>query len=185
MCILLNLADMLRPILRAANKSRIMTLAFSEKGFDSGSYSAYRPTYGKALFDDLFDYHRGGRDVAVDIGCGTGQITTTLADSFTKVYGFDTSAKMLEVATRHDSVVYQEGPAEEIPLGDESVDLVTVGQAAHWFNHPVWFKEMARILKRNGTLSFWSYNEAIFTDHEEATQLWNHYSHGPLGPHWS
>ena len=99
--------------------------------------------------------------MAVDIGTGTGQIASVIASEFKKVYGFDTSAKMLESATKADNVEYAVGNAEELPtLQDNSVDLVTVGQAAHWFNHAAWFKEMYRILKPNGTLSFWSYVRA-------------------------
>ena len=144
-----------------ASIRRAMALPFAASKFDSSSYSAYRPSYGPALYKQLYAYHRGDHDVAVDIGTGTGQIASVIASEFKKVYGFDTSAKMLESATKADNVEYAVGNAEELPtLQDNSVDLVTVGQAAHWFNHAAWFKEMYRILKPNGTLSFWSYVRA-------------------------
>lgn len=165
----------------------IVTMAFAEKHFDSASYSDHRPTYGKALFDQLLSYHTGPRQLAIDIGCGTGQITTVLSKHFEHVRGFDTSATMLSKAKDEDNVMYSIGRAECLPdVGDGSVDLVTVGQAAHWFNHPLWFKEMARILRPQGTLSFWSYNEAVFSDSEAATSIWSHYSHAEdkLGPCW-
>lgn len=163
------------------------TLAFSETSFDSSSYSNYRPTYGPALYEQLYAYHRGSKDVAVDIGCGTGQITSVLSSTFERVYGFDTSAKMLSQATKKDNITYEVSGAESIPsLPDGSVDLITVGQAAHWFDHAAWFKEMARIMKADATLSFWSYNEAEFSDSEEASKIWNKYSHAEdkLGPYW-
>ncbi|ORY79061.1 S-adenosyl-L-methionine-dependent methyltransferase [Protomyces lactucae-debilis] len=162
------------------------TLAFSEKSFDSSSYADFRPTYGIALFDQLFMYHQSSSKVAVDLGCGTGQITSILAERFEKVIGFDTSAKMLEAAIKHDRISYQVGSAESLPLEDGSVDLVTVGQAAHWFDKEKWFKEMHRVIKPGGTLSFWSYNEIVFTDSPAATKVWNQVSHADdkLGPHW-
>lgn len=174
-------------MLRCVRQSRIMsTLAFSDTKFDSTNYSAFRPTYGKPLFDQLLAYHQGHKTTAIDLGCGTGQISTTLANHFARVYGFDTSATMLEKATRRDNIQYRVGSAESVRLDDASVDLVTVGQAAHWFEPELWFREMARIIKRNGTLSFWSYNEVEFTESAAASKIWNAYSHdtNKLGPHW-
>lgn len=166
---------------------KAMSLPFAAAKFDSTSYSAYRPTYGPTLFNQLFAYHKGGYDSAIDIGCGTGQITAIIAPKFKKVHGFDTSAKMLEAATKADNIEYAVGNAERLPtLTDNSVDMVTVGQAAHWFDHEAWFKEMYRILKPNGTLSFWSYNEIQFTDLPKGSEIFVKYSHAEnaLGPHW-
>lgn len=135
-----------------------MALPFAAAKFDSSSYAAYRPSYGPALYKQLYAYHKGDHDLALDIGCGTGQITAMIAPEFKKIYGVDTSAKMLEAATKAGNIEYVVGNAEDLPeLHDSSVDLIAVGQAAHWFNHEAWFKEMYRILKPNGTLSYWSY----------------------------
>lgn len=176
---------LLRAFSRTARRS-MSSLAFSDAKFDSSSYSDYRPTYGKPLFDQLLSYHKSDNKLAVDIGCGTGQVTTVLARHFQNVLGFDTSETMLNKATKLDNVKYEIGIAEKLPLDNESVSLVTVGQAAHWFDHASWFKEMARILQPNGTLSFWSYNEAEFTYSKAASKIWNTYSHDTdkLGPHW-
>lgn len=161
-------------------------LAFSDKDFDTSSYSAFRPTYGEPLFAQLLAYHQGSRDLAVDLGCGTGQITAVLANHFKQVHGYDTSKKMITQATQRDNIKYATSAAESLDLDDHSVDCVTVGQAAHWFDHERWYTEMSRILRPNGTLSFWSYNEAVFTDSKEATNILTHYFHADdkLGPYW-
>lgn len=162
-------------------------LAFGEGHFDSASYADFRPSYGKPLYDQLFAYHRGRTALAIDIGCGTGQITSVLADHFDRVRGFDTSAKMLDSATRRDNITYATGGAESLPiLKDGEVDLVTVGQATHWFDTDAWFREMHRVLRPGGTLSFWSYNEMLFTHSDVASQIWSRCSHDDdkLGPHW-
>lgn len=147
------------PLIRMkASVRRAMALPFAAAKFDSSSYAAYRPSYGPALYKQLYAYHKGDHDLALDIGCGTGQITAMIAPEFKKIYGVDTSAKMLEAATKAGNIEYVVGNAEDLPeLHDSSVDLIAVGQAAHWFNHEAWFKEMYRILKPNGTLSYWSY----------------------------
>ncbi|BFZ53332.1 hypothetical protein PYCC9005_000355 [Savitreella phatthalungensis] len=169
-----------------ASKSGQETLAFSESNFNSASYSDFRPTYGQALFDQLLSYHTGEHKLAVDIGCGTGQITKVLAAKFDRVKGFDTSAKMLESATKAENIEYGVAGAEKLPVNDASVDCITVGQAVHWFDLPAWFAEMERVVKPGGTLSFWSYNELEFTDSQEASDVWNRTSHDSdkLGPHW-
>ena len=163
-----------------------MSLAFAADKFDAASYGDHRPVYGQPLSDQLFAYHKGQKTLAVDIGCGTGQITQVIAKSFLRVIGFDVSESMLKRAKKCDNVDYRIGNAESLPLEDELVDLVTVGQAAHWFDHEKWFKEMYRILRPDGTLSFWNYNEPEFTDSETATKIASRISHAQdgLGPHW-
>jgi SAM-dependent methyltransferase len=42
------------------------------------------------------------------------------------------------------------GPAEDIPLPDSSMDVVTVGQAFHWFDQPAALAEMRRVLRPGG-----------------------------------
>jgi SAM-dependent methyltransferase len=45
------------------------------------------------------------------------------------------------------------GSAEQIPLGDASVDAVLCGQSMHWFNMSLAVPEIARVLVPGGTLS--------------------------------
>jgi trans-aconitate 3-methyltransferase len=52
-------------------------------------------------------------------------------------------------------IEYKVGRAEDLPfIPSNSVDMVTSGQAAHWFNHDKALPEIARILKPGGTLAF-------------------------------
>jgi SAM-dependent methyltransferase len=45
------------------------------------------------------------------------------------------------------------GTAEELPLDDASTDVVTVGQAFHWFDAEAAAAEIARVLRRGGALA--------------------------------
>jgi SAM-dependent methyltransferase len=50
--------------------------------------------------------------------------------------------------------------AEALPFADSGLDLIAVGQAAHWFDRPVFYKECASVLRPGGTLAI-LYNNRI------------------------
>jgi ubiquinone/menaquinone biosynthesis C-methylase UbiE len=50
------------------------------------------------------------------------------------------------------------GLAEELATPTAAVDLVTVGQAIHWFDPPRFFAEVDRVLRPGGVLAAWGYN---------------------------
>ncbi|EJD38164.1 hypothetical protein AURDEDRAFT_92054 [Auricularia subglabra TFB-10046 SS5] len=73
-------------------------------------------------------------------------------------------------------------------LQDGSVDLVTVGQAAHWFDYNRVWGELSRVMAPGASFAFWGYSEMRFTRYPALTPLITHYSQGEdldtLGPYW-
>lgn len=51
-------------------------------------------------------------------------------------------------------VLHSACPAEEMPLDDNSVDLLTGFAAVHWFDTPRFMKEVERVLKPSGCVAF-------------------------------
>ncbi|KAF1371867.1 hypothetical protein PFLUV_G00273810 [Perca fluviatilis] len=99
-------------------------------------------------------------NLAVDVGCGSGQGTILLAPYFTKVVGTDVSPAQLEMALANSSppnVSYRECPAEELPFAPGEVDLVTAIAAAHWFDRKRFLLEADRVLRPGGCLALVSY----------------------------
>ncbi|CAJ0857979.1 13931_t:CDS:2 [Entrophospora sp. SA101] len=102
--------------------------------------------------------------VALDVATGTGQVTQVLADSFKKVYGVDSSAIMLENAVKKSNITYSISIAENLnQFDDYSIDLLTVAEAAHWFDLPKFLEGSYRVLKLP------SYN--LFDNYPTASEL--------------
>lgn len=75
----------------------------------------------------------------LDLGCGTGRFTETLAEAFAcPVVGVEPSEAMLAVARAEDlpNVEWKQGSAEDIPLEDGAVGLVFMSQVFHHLSDP-------------------------------------------------
>jgi SAM-dependent methyltransferase len=93
---------------------------------------------------------RPGRTV-LDLAAGTGKLTRPLAATGAAVVAVEPVAEMRARIGAAGRVL--DGTAEAIPLGDASVDAVTVGQAFHWFEGPVALAEIHRVLRAGGALA--------------------------------
>ncbi|XP_063769692.1 uncharacterized protein LOC134892515 isoform X2 [Pseudophryne corroboree] len=98
--------------------------------------------------------------LAVDVGCGTGQGTRIMAPHFKTVLGTDISEAQIEEAKKapgFSNITFSVAPAEEVPVKDGSVDLLTAWTAVHWFDTEKFLKEVDRVLKPHGCLAFFTY----------------------------
>ncbi len=97
----------------------------------------------------------------LDLGAGTGKLTRALVERFEHV----TAVEPLESLRRRLEAMVPEatalgGTAERIPLPDESVDAVFVGEAFHWFDGGRALAEIARILRGSGGVALlWNVQE--------------------------
>ena len=139
----------------------------------SADYALYRPTYPPALADHLaaLSPHR---HVALDCGCGAGQLATLLAEEFDRVVAIDASPQQIGNAKSHDGVEYRVARAEATGLADASVDLITVAQAAHWFDLDAFYQEARRVLRPGGAIVLITYG-VIEADSEVGDVLANFY----------
>lgn len=102
--------------------------------------------------------------LAWDCATGNGQAALSLAGHFQAVIATDASEQQIASAEPHPQINYAVAAAESSGLDDSSVDLVTVAQALHWFDIEAFFAEAARVLRRGGLLSAWSYEVATVND---------------------
>jgi ubiquinone/menaquinone biosynthesis C-methylase UbiE len=136
------------------NNSSIFEDHFSNH---SAQYAQHRPRYP----DEIYAYLASitpGHSLAWDCGTGNGQAAIGLAKYFDKVHATDASSEQIARAYAHDKVDYGVEPAEHVSLGASSTDLVTVAVAIHWFNFDEFYRDVKRVLKRDGILAAWTYN---------------------------
>src|SRR5690606_25252356 len=123
-------------------------------------YSRFRPHYPEALFQFL-KAQLGGFDNAWDCGTGSGQVALPLSLFFTSVYATDISNSQIANAHKRKNIHYSVQPAETTNFEPRKFDLITVGQAIHWFDFEKFYAEANRTLKANGTIAIMGYGLLI------------------------
>lgn len=130
-------------------------------------YARYRPDYPPALYEYLATL-TPRRDYALDCATGSGQAAVGLAKHFECVIGTDGSVAQLQNAQPHERVRYVANMAEQPAFRDRSIDLVAAAQAAHWFDHDRFYREVRRVLRPQGALAIWTYGLASVTPQIDA-----------------
>ncbi|CAG8662701.1 17114_t:CDS:2 [Gigaspora rosea] len=120
------------------NKQTFTT--FSDSDYNSTAYNDYRPT--------CCNWHWPHRK--------------EVSNKFKQVYATDISQVMLFSASHSQNIQYLVSAAEDLSqFQDSTLDLMTVGQAVHWFDREKFFNEAWRVLKPSGTLAIWGCHEKI------------------------
>lgn len=168
----------------------------------SGNNSDSRPYFAEVA--EQWDEIRSGyftehmRDAAIkranlpsnsivgDVGTGTGFVTAGLAPLAEKVYGFDASPAMLDVARRNlagfSNVELMETPGDHLPLPDGVLDGIFANMYLHHAPEPLTaIKEMVRILKPGGTLCITDLDTHDHTwQREQMADVWLGFDRGDI-----
>lgn len=148
----------------------------------SANYASYRPTYPMQLVDELAKISPS-TNLALDVGCGTGQLSVLLAERFNQVIATDASAAQIEKATPHKNVSYRIALAESSGLADNSVDLITVAQAAHWLDLEKFYTEARRISKPNAVIALITYG-VLHVEGDAIEKIVQEFYWKTIGPYW-
>jgi SAM-dependent methyltransferase len=125
-------------------------------------YAKYRPGYPREIIE-LLSAECGLTPsvVVADVGSGTGILSELLLRHGNSVYGVEPNREMREAAERllknYQAFASIDGRAEATTLATHSVDIITAGQAFHWFDQDKAREEFTRILKPDGwTALIWN-----------------------------
>ncbi len=124
----------------------------------AGAYELFRWPFERQAIAALLE-HTGlsmGAVVA-DVGSGTGMSSGPFLEAGCEVYGIEPNAAMRQEAERvlEGEVRFHSinGRAESSGMADDSVDLIVVGRAIHWFSQAETRSEFARISRQDGWLA--------------------------------
>jgi SAM-dependent methyltransferase len=148
----------------------------------AASYAAYRPHYPDALFTWLASV-APDRERVWDCGTGSGQAAVALARQFAQVVATDPSAAQVASAQRAGGIDYAVMTAERAAIAGGSVALVTVAQALHWFDRPLFFAEARRALVPRGVIAVWTYGPCTLGDPALDAAM-RRFHDETVGPYW-
>lgn len=121
-------------------------------------FAECRLPYAPAAFIAIVRHaHLDAQSIVADIGAGTGHVAEPLLPFVGRLYAVEPNEGMRCEAGRRlkrwDAFHSIVGTAERTGLLAGEVDVITVGQALHWFDAPAARREFRRILKSDGWLA--------------------------------
>ncbi len=124
--------------------------------------------------------------VVADVGTGTGFVAAGLARHALKVYGFDASKEMLEVAHKNlagfANIELKQSPGDALPVADISLDGIFANMYLHHAPEPLKaIVEMARTLKPGGVLCITDLDTHTHEwQREQMADLWLGFDRGQI-----
>ncbi len=122
------------------------------------AYEKYRPSYPNEYIDYLVSSTMVNEDsIVADIGSGTGKLSRQLLEKGLKVIAVEPNDEMRmkadQTLKQNAQFISIKATAENTSLNHNSVDLITVGQAFHWFDKEKFRFECERILKQDAKVA--------------------------------
>ncbi|MCD8564214.1 MAG: class I SAM-dependent methyltransferase [Burkholderiaceae bacterium] len=155
--------------------------------FEQGGkqYAQFRPEYPPALAAFLAAASNNCR-LAIDVGCGSGQLTHQLANHFERVLGIDPSRDQLAHVAKHTAtqkyIDYVCASAEALPIANRQASLVVAAQAAHWFELPRFYKEVRRVGMQDAIVALVSYGVMVLD--ENLNTRFDDFYWNEIGSYW-
>lgn len=133
------------------NKLNVSHNAFDDK---ANNYDDYRPSYPNEVRDLILTLIKKENINIADIGAGTGKLSRLLLTPRTTLFAIEPNEDMIAIAKSKHSISTNykilKGTAELTGLETDSIDVITVAQAYHWFDNDNTKLEFKRILKKDG-----------------------------------
>ncbi len=146
-----------------------------DEAYDRSHFAvgAYRTFEDACILSEI--HKTRTRELAIDLGCGTGAQSVRLAEYFTRVIGYDMSPDMIGVARKklssmQTNVAFEEwdlenGIPSSIPDASVSFAIMNLGTASDVRDIKKLMSEMSRVLRRGGRylLSFYNAEALVYS----------------------
>lgn len=123
--------------------------------WDPAQYARYGSERSRPFFDLVGRIGAPSPRTVVDLGCGSGELTVSLAERWpeAEVRGIDSSPQMLERAPRDQGVTFSDGRAEDVDL--TGTDVLVANAVLQWVpEHPRLLPTWAGQIADGGWLAF-------------------------------
>lgn len=127
---------------------------FSQNAED---YKKFRPSYPDEMIQFIVE-QCSYKNEAWDCATGNGQVAQMLSPYFQKIIATDASAQQIKHALPYPNIDYQVATAESSNLRSQSIHLITVAQAIHWFDLAAFYQEVKRVAAPEAILAIWGYH---------------------------
>ena len=150
-------------------------------------YAKYRPSYPLEYIEYLVSDAGLNEDcIIADIGSGTGILSRQLLERGFTVIGVEPNDDMRTVAEQtlktYSRFISIEATAENTTINDNSLDIVTVAQAFHWFDLKQFRLECQRFLKQDGRVALvWNSRDASSDINKESADVCQKYCPNFIG----
>ena len=134
-------------------------------------YDSTRPKYTQEIFTEILS-HITTHDLYIDLACGTGQLLFPIGVKFKKSIGVDASEEQIKKAK--DNLVKFNLSQDKFDIfasdvynctnTDNAFDLVTMGQAFHWFDPDKLLSYVKNIIKPGGVFVITGYKKQHFEE---------------------
>jgi SAM-dependent methyltransferase len=128
----------------------------------AAGYDRHRPAYPDELIDQachVAGIRRG--DLVLEVGCGTGQLTRSLAERGLRVTALEPGAKLISLARQNlegvGDVEFVNARLEDAKLARERFQAVFSASAFHWVDPDIGWQRAADVLAPGGTLALVQY----------------------------
>jgi len=157
--------------------------------WDVAQYERFRDERSQPFFDLLALVEPAANMRAIDLGCGTGELTRVLHERLAcaETVGYDSSPAMLEAARERlapsPGLSFVQARVEDLDLPKGSVDLVFANASLHWVpNHRALFAHLVSWLSPRGQLAVQVPSNHDYVTHQLARELSQREPHaGRLG----
>ncbi|MBJ3816587.1 malonyl-ACP O-methyltransferase BioC [Shimwellia pseudoproteus] len=158
------------------NKTAIAA-AFGRAAGHYDQFAALQRRSGEQLLALLGDVQPG---TVLDAGCGTGWFSRVWRQRHARVVALDLSTEMLSAASRQQAADhYLHGDIEQLPLGDQQVDLVWSNLAVQWCSAlSRAIAELCRVTRPGGQVAFTTLLDGALPELHQAWQQVDAHRHG-------